>query len=113
MPGHPAADHLIHLSKGTAMFVVTLRFSANKAQAPNLMQAHNDWIRSGFDDGIFLMTGSLKPGLGGVVLAHRITRAELEARVEKDPFVAEDVVSADILEIAPGRADDRLAFLMA
>ncbi len=95
------------------MFVVTLRFSANKAQAPNLMQAHNDWIRSGFDDGVFLMTGSLKPGLGGVVLARRITRAELEARVERDPFVAEDVVSADILEIEPGRADDRLAFLMA
>lgn len=95
------------------MFVVTLRFSANKAQAPHLMQGHDDWIRSGFDDGVFLMTGSLKPGLGGVVLAHRTTRAELEKRLEKDPFVAEDVVSADILEIAPGRADDRLAFLLA
>jgi len=94
------------------MFVVTLRFSANKTNAPVLMQAHNDWIREGFDDGVFLMTGSLKPGLGGVVLAHGVTRAELETRVGKDPFVAEDVVSADILEIAPGRADDRLAFLM-
>ncbi|HEY5795508.1 MAG TPA: YciI family protein [Bosea sp. (in: a-proteobacteria)] len=94
------------------MFVVTLRFSANKAQAPALMQAHNDWIRDGFDDGVFLMTGSLKPGLGGVVLAHGVTRDEIEARVGKDPFVAEDVVSADILEIAPGRTDDRLAFLM-
>lgn len=95
------------------MFVVTLRFSANQAKARNLMQAHNDWIRSGFDDGVFLMTGSLKPGLGGVVLAHGVTRADLETRVNQDPFVTEDVVSADILDIAPGRADDRLAFLLA
>lgn len=94
------------------MFVVTLRFSANKAQAPALMPAHNDWIRAGFDDGVFLMTGSLKPGLGGVVFAHGVTRADLEARVANDPFVAQDVVSADILDIAPGRADERLSFLM-
>ncbi|MGX5736560.1 YciI family protein [Bosea thiooxidans] len=95
------------------MFVVALRFSANKSQAPNLMQAHNDWIRRGFDDGVFLLTGSLKPGLGGTVLAHGVTRAELEARLKEDPFVTEDVVSVEILEIAPGRADDRLAFLLA
>ncbi|PZN97896.1 MAG: hypothetical protein DCF30_15395 [Hyphomicrobiales bacterium] len=95
------------------MFVVTLRFSANKAQAPALMEAHNEWIRDGFDNGVFLMTGSLKPGLGGIVLAHGMTRDEIEARVKEDPFVAQDVVTADILEIAPGRADERLGFLLA
>lgn len=95
------------------MFVVTLRFSANKAQAPALMQAHNDWIKKGFDDGVFLMTGSLKPGLGGVVIAHFTSRDAIEERVRQDPFVAENVVSADILEIAPGRLDERLGFLAA
>jgi hypothetical protein len=29
------------------------------------------------------------------------------------PFVAEGVVSAEILAIAPGRTDERLAFLQA
>ena len=95
------------------MFVVLLRFSANKARAADFMQAHNDWIRRGFDEGVFLLAGSLKPGLGGAVLAHAVTRADLEARVAEDPFVAQGVVSADIIEIAPGRADDRLAFLAA
>ncbi|QEL25634.1 hypothetical protein FQV39_25810 [Bosea sp. F3-2] len=95
------------------MFVVALRFSANKAQAPALVEAHNEWIRRGFEDGVFLMTGSLKPGLGGMVLAHGVTRIDLETRVNSDPFVAENVVSAEILEIAPGRADERLAFLLS
>ncbi|ALA17393.1 MULTISPECIES: YciI family protein [unclassified Chelatococcus] len=95
------------------MFVVTLKFTADKARAAALMDGHNAWIRRGFDDGIFLLSGGLQPGVGGAVLAHNVSRADLEARVNEDPFVAEGVVSADILEIAPGRTDDRLAFLKA
>lgn len=95
------------------MFIITLRFSDNKAKAPQFMEGHNDWIKRGFDDGIFLLAGSLQPSLGGAILAHRISRGDLEARVQDDPFVAEGIVSAEILDIAPGRTDERLAFLKA
>lgn len=94
------------------MFVMTLKFSENKARAPALMQAHNDWIKRGFDDGVFLATGSLQPGLGGAVIAHGITRDALELRLCQDPFVAENVVTAEILEITPARTDKRLQFLL-
>jgi uncharacterized protein YciI len=93
------------------MFAVVLKFSANKALAPKFMEGHNAWIKRGFDDGVFLLTGSLLPSAGGVVLAHNVSRASLEARVNEDPFVREEVVSADILEVAPGRVDERLDFL--
>lgn len=95
------------------MLVVMLRFSANKAQAAQHMDGHNAWIERGFADGIFLMTGSLPGGAGGAVLAHNIARDDLEARLQDDPFVAEKIVDADILEIRPGRVDERLAFLTA
>ena len=95
------------------MFVVTLQFAADRVKAAALMDGHNAWIRRGFDDGIFLLAGSLQPGRGGAVFAHNVSRADLEARVNEDPFVAEGVVRADILEIAPGRTDDRLSFLKA
>ena len=95
------------------MFVVLLRFSANKARAADFMQAHNEWIRQGFDDGVFLLAGSLQPGKGGTVIAHNTSPELLQARVDRDPFVIEDVVSAEILEIAPARTDEKLAFLAA
>lgn len=95
------------------MFVVLLRFSANKDRAAAFMQAHNDWIRQGFDDGVFLLAGSLQPGLGGTVIAHNTSLELLQARVDRDPFVAEDVVSSEILEIKPARTDGKLAFLAA
>lgn len=94
------------------MFVVLLRFSAGKSKAPQWMEAHNAWIKRGFDEGVFLMTGSLQPGLGGAVLAHNVSLDALSARVSEDPFVAHDVVSAEILHISPGRAEKRLAFLL-
>ena len=76
------------------------------------MDGHNAWIRKGFDDDVFLVAGSLQPGLGGGILAHNTTLSALEERVQADPFVAENVVGAEILEIAPAKADDRLGFLL-
>lgn len=94
------------------MFCVFLRFSRNKAQAPGHMEGHKRWIQQGFDDGVFLLTGSLADQQGGMVLAHNTTRDALQARVALDPFVAADVVAAEISQITPGKADARLHFLM-
>ena len=94
------------------MLIVTLRF-ADKAKAPEFMDGHKAWIKRGFDEGVFLLAGSLQPNAGGVVLAHNIPRSELETRVQEDPFVVEGVVTAEISEITPGRTDERLAFLKA
>lgn len=94
------------------MFVVLLKFAANKAEAGQFMDGHNAWIRQGFADGVFLLVGSLKPNLGGAILAHGATLADLQRRVNDDPFVAQKVVSAEIFEIAPGKADERLNFLL-
>ena len=94
------------------MFVIALRF-ADKTNAAQFMDRHNAWIKRGFDDGVFLLVGSLQPNAGGVILAHNASPAEIEARVQDDPFVAKGVVIAEILAIAPGRADERLAFLKA
>ncbi len=95
------------------MFVVLLKFSNNKGQAGKFMEGHNAWIKRGFDDGVFLLTGSIQPKVGGGILAHGTSLPELEVRVNDDPFVVHDVVSAQILEITPGQTDERLDFLRA
>lgn len=95
------------------MFVVLLKFSANKAKAGQFMDGHNAWLKQGFAEGVFLLAGSLKPGLGGAILANGATAEDLQRRVNEDPFVAEDVVRAEIFEIAPSKMDDRLNFMVA
>ena len=105
--------HQVDTQDRDQMFIVMLRFSGNKGQAGQFMEGHKEWIERGFDDGVFLLVGSLQPNLGGGIVAHNAALSDLQNRVNDDPFVAEDVVSAEILEIAPSRTDGRLAFLRA
>ncbi len=94
------------------MFIVLLKFSDNKGQAGQFMEGHKQWIKLGFDDGVFLLAGSLQPNLGGSIVAHNTSLQDLQRRVDGDPFVAENIVSAEILEITPSKTDERLNFLL-
>jgi AcrR family transcriptional regulator len=99
------------VERSGSMFVITLRFSRNKSEAPRLMDAHTAWLRQGMADGVFLLAGRLQPNAGGAIIAHNMSLADVRERVARDPFVAEGVVEADILEITPSLTDERLAFL--
>jgi hypothetical protein len=93
------------------MFVVLLRFAENKHLASEHIAGHNDWVRKGVEDAVFLLTGSLRGGQGGAIIAYGLTRADLERRLEADQFVAGRVVAPEIIEIEPGTVDRRLAFV--
>ena len=94
------------------MFVVLLKFSDNKSQAGQFMEGHKEWIKRGLDDGVFLLVGTLQPNKGGGIVAHNTSLADIQNRVNDDPFVVHNVVSAEILEITVSMSDDRLNFLL-
>ncbi|MBY8974260.1 hypothetical protein KHP62_00475 [Rhodobacteraceae bacterium NNCM2] len=95
------------------MFVTFLKFAENRAQAPDYMAAHKDWISQGFADGVFLCVGTLQPAAGGAILATGESRAEHDARIAADPFVAKGVVVAETHEFDPNRTVAELDFLKA
>jgi len=94
------------------MHILFLRFTERKSEAGKFMQGHKDWIQRGFDAGDFLLTGSLQPQMGGVILTDRISREELAQLVEQDPFVEQGIVIPEIVELSPSRVDERLGFLL-
>jgi uncharacterized protein YciI len=97
---------------GKTMFIVLLKFSDKKGKASLFMEGHKEWIKRGFEDGVFLLVGSLQPNLGGGIVAHNTSLPDLQRRVNDDPFVRENVVSAEMLEITPSKTDERLKFLL-
>ena len=94
------------------MFVVIMEVT-DKARAAPYMDGHNAWIRSGFDEGVFVLIGSLQPGPGGVILVDDVSREAIDARVAEDPFVAQGIVDVRILDVSAWRTDARLDFLKA
>jgi uncharacterized protein YciI len=94
------------------VFIVLLKFSTERERAKAFMADHQAWLGRGFDDGVFLLSGSLGAQLGGAIVAHSTSLAALQGRVNEDPFVRHGVVSAEILEVAPSRVDARLQGLL-
>ncbi len=92
------------------LYLILLEF-ADKSQAAQNMDGHNAWIDQGFTDDAFLMTGTI-PGQGGAVLARNETRAQLQERVERDPFVDQGVVTAELIEFEPSRLHPQLTALL-
>lgn len=76
------------------------------------MEEHKLWIKKGIEDNIFLLVGSIKPNLGGLIIVHNISLQELEEKIHKDPFIEHDIVKAEILEIELSIAHKNLAFLL-
>lgn len=93
------------------MYIITLTLTDQKSKASDYMADHNAWIARGFDDGVFLLVGSLKPQGGGAIFATVIDLASLEQRVAEDPFVREGIATPHIQELSPWRTDSQLAFL--
>lgn len=95
------------------MFVVVLEFKVDRSEIAPLMPAHSQWLQRAFDDGVFALTGSIAPGVGGMILAHHLTREALQQRLDEDPLVAQGKVSVAISEIKISRVDERMEFLTA
>ncbi|WP_300019486.1 YciI family protein [uncultured Roseobacter sp.] len=93
------------------MYIIFLRFSDNKPAAKDHMAAHNAWIAKGVADGVFLVVGSLQPQQGGAIIAHAEDLEAIEQRVAADPFVQENVVAPEILEISVNTTAESMRFL--
>lgn len=93
-------------------FVILLRFTDRRHLAPNALSSHNDWLRQGFDDGIFLLAGSLPDKAGGLLVAACTTSEALRQRIDGDPFVVQGIVAAEIIPFRPHRAASGLEFLI-
>ena len=93
------------------MFIILLKLVDTSKIADN-MPGHNAWLKQGFDDGVFMLAGTIEPKRGGAILAHNISPKELDKRIAADPFVKAGIASAEILDITPARADEHLAFLV-
>ena len=58
---------------------------------------HVEWVKEGFQKGLFLLAGPKSGKLGGLILVKTMSQSEIEAFVEKDPYVTEKVAMVEII----------------
>lgn len=89
------------------MFVIELVYKVDLARIDAEMKAHVAWLNAHYADGTFLASGRKVPRDGGIILALGHDRAQIEAIVRADPFVARGLADYRLIEFnASQRADD-------
>lgn len=84
------------------MFILSLTYTAELSEVDRHIEPHMNWVKDGYDSGVFLASGRKNPRTGGVIFA-RGTRAEIDARVAADPFTTHGVADYEITEFAVTR----------
>jgi len=95
-----------------SVYIIIVDYLAPLAEVDQALDAHRDWVKAGYADGLFLLSGPQSPRVGGAILAHDIDRAALDARLAQDPFAIAGVARHRVIELAASSADPRLAFLL-
>lgn len=81
------------------MFILSLTYIAPTEDADKHMQAHMDWVRAGYDSGLFLASGRKIPRTGGVILS-KGERQAIEELCAADPFAIHGIAEYEITELA-------------
>ena len=84
------------------MYVVSLSYRVPEDIVDFHLEAHVDWLKSAFDDGIFVAAGRKVPRTGGLLLS-RADRMTLDASLAKDPFYVNGVADFEVTEFAANR----------
>jgi uncharacterized protein YciI len=80
------------------MFLVLLDYLAPLEEMDRHVDAHRAHLAEQYAAGRLLMSGPQMPRSGGVIVACVPTRDEVEAMMQRDPFVIAGVVSYRIIE---------------
>ncbi|HEY7499291.1 MAG TPA: YciI family protein [Vicinamibacterales bacterium] len=89
------------------MFVIELIYKVDLAKVDANMAAHVKFLKAQYAAGHFLVSGRKIPRDGGIIIAVGESRDEIQAIVERDPFVARGLADFRIIEFrASQRASD-------
>ena len=94
------------------MFVVLLDYLAETEVVDRHLAAHRAHLAEQYAAGRLLVSGPQVPRCGGVIVARCADRAELEAMMQRDPFIRHGVASYRVVEFSARASCAELAALV-
>lgn len=83
------------------LFSIALHYTGNAADIQPHLDAHRQWLVEHIKGGRIIVAGPLEPRTGGLILASCPDQAAMQAMMEQDPFIVEQVASYAALACQP------------
>jgi uncharacterized protein YciI len=82
----------------STMFIIDLTYIVPLEKIDSRMKDHMVFLRKCYAENLFVASGRKVPRTGGIILATGKSKAEFQALMEQDPFVAEGLAEFRIIE---------------
>ena len=93
------------------MYVLIVDYIKSDNEVAPYVETHRSWVKLQLNNNIFYAAGPKNNGLGGVILARAINRAELNTIIASDPYVLEDVAEYRVIEFSCAATIEQLHYL--
>lgn len=91
------------------MFAIILTYRNDLSSIDPYLDSHIEWLEKYYRQGIFLFSGRRQPRIGGVIIAHNVTRGTLDQILSEDPFYAHQIADYQIVEFRATKTRSDLA----
>jgi uncharacterized protein YciI len=83
------------------LFIVTSSYLKPKPDIAEVTPRHREWLDQHYRSGLFIVSGRMVSGAGGVILANAESQAQLELVFASDPFVLEGCSEYSYMAFTP------------
>lgn len=90
------------------MFIVQLTYKAPITEVDKYLQAHREFLDYHYKQGLFLVSGPMKPRTGGILIALTRDKALLESVLKQDPYHLAEIADYALIEFIPVKHREEL-----
>jgi uncharacterized protein YciI len=83
------------------LFIISLTYKVPLEKVDEARDEHIKFLEKNYERKIFIASGPKIPRIGGIILAHQVTKEELEELIKEDPFYQMGIADYDITEFTP------------
>jgi len=94
------------------MFIVSISYKKPLEEVDKIIEAHVDYLKKYYREGIFLLSGRKEPQTGGIILAEADSREILDKILQQDPFSLAGLTDYEVTKFLPTMASDDLKSLL-
>lgn len=94
------------------MFIIKLIYKTTLNEVDKYLQAHREFLDYYYKQGLFLLSGPMKPRTGGILIALTTNKTNLESVLQQDPYYLAEIASYELIEFTPVKHRDELAHLI-